>query len=99
MVSALRDFIRRIPVQDISKSRPLPKDLVKSMLSDPEYTPLPPEACECAIVKGGFTGTVSWKRCTLLGKLDGQLADSHVRIGTGDYLMGFLGLRACRRVR
>ncbi len=95
MVSPLRDLIRRLPLQEIP-DKPLPKNVVGAMLADPEYRPVPPEACECAVPVRGRIG-LEWRRCTILGRLDGQLPDNHVRMNGDDFLYGFLGIRACRR--
>ena len=91
-VSPLRRLARVPPFQ----GRPLPKGFVQAMLQDPEYRPVPVEQCRCAFPTK--TGKVNWRRCTLLGQLDGTLPDSHVRIGRDDYLWGFLGIAACVRL-
>jgi hypothetical protein len=105
MVSPLRDVVRRLPVQRMGPAlTPLPKGFMQMMLQDPEYKPVPPEACECAVLSKGrsrFDPGVQfrWRQCTLLGQLDGSFPDLHVRMGTGDFLTGGLTVRACRRVR
>ncbi len=96
-MSILRELVRRLPIQELGK-RPLPKGFVADMLRDPEYKPVPPEACECGIISKDMR-SVTWRKCTLLGELDGRLPDQHVRMGTGDYLTGTIAMRMCRRVR
>jgi len=81
-------------------NKPLNKGFVKAMLADPEYIPQSPEACECAVpvkARGSLSRGIEWRPCTTFGKFDGQMPDTHVRMGTGDYLYGFLGIRACKK--
>ncbi len=90
-------------------NKPLEKDLVAQFIRTPDYKPRVPEACECGVILlppekrppgRAVTGeTVVWKRCTSFGRLDGAKTFplEHVRIGTDDYLLSGLQLRACRR--
>ena len=86
-------ILRRLARTPVFQGRPLPKGFVQAMLEDPEYRPVPVEQCRCAFPMR--TGKLNWKRCTRLGQLDGELPDTHVRVGRDDYLFGFLGIAAC----
>ena len=87
-------MLRRLARTPVFQGRPLPKGFVQAMIHDEEYRPVPIKQCHCAFPTKDRS-RIRWKPCSLLGELDGTLADSHVRVGKDDYLMGFLGVTAC----
>ena len=86
-------------LQQRTQGRAIPKEVMTVVLTHPSYKPIPIEACECAVPKKGSSGIldITWKRCVLLGQINGGVPINHVRIANGDYFTGVLGLRACER--
>ncbi len=111
MATAFQERVRPSTASQLGRlgflNRPLDKGLVAGFTRTPDYAPRPVRACECGIVlpateregQAILRTQVLWRPCTSFGQLDGDKTFplEHVRIGTDDYLLTALQLRACAR--